>query len=115
MIHELPEDERRCPHDGKPMPFIRFETSKQLEYEPSKMKVIVHKRAVYACAHKHDQAKPVIAPKPPQPIDKKLSRPANMQITVRLRNKRQVRSSSHDLAQWLCARSDRITRLCYQP
>ncbi len=75
VVHELPEDERRCPHDGKPMPFIRFEISKQLEYEPSKMKVIVHKRAVYACAEKHDEAKPVIACKPLQPIEKGLAGP----------------------------------------
>jgi transposase len=75
VIHELPEDQRRCPHDGKPMAFIRFETSKQLEYEPSKMKVIVHKRAVYACADKHDEAKPAIAPKPPQPVEKGLAGP----------------------------------------
>lgn len=75
VTYELAEDERRCPHDGKPMSFIRFETSKQLEYEPSKMKVIVHKRAVYACADKHDDAKPAMAPKPPQPIEKGLAGP----------------------------------------
>ncbi|MEO1526318.1 MAG: IS66 family transposase [Planctomycetota bacterium] len=75
VLYELPEEERRCPHDGKPMRFIRFETSKQLEYVPAKMKVIVHKRAVYACADKHDDAKPLIAPKPPQPIEKGLAAP----------------------------------------
>ena len=57
------------------MPFIRFENSKQLEYEPSKMKVIVHNRAVYACSEKHDEAKPVTAPKPPQPVEKGLAGP----------------------------------------
>ena len=73
VVHELPEEQRLCPHDGKPMPFIRFEISKQLDYEPAKMKVIVHKRAVYACRDKHDDAKPITAPKPPQPIDKGLA------------------------------------------
>ncbi len=75
VIHELPEEERLCPHDGQPMQAIRYETSKQLEYEPSKLKVIVHKRAVYACPTKHDKAKLITAPKPPQPIDKGLPGP----------------------------------------
>jgi transposase len=75
VVHELPEEQRLCPHDGQPMRFIRFEVSKQLDYEPAKMKVIVHKRAVYACRDKHDEAKPLTAPKPPQPIDKGLAGP----------------------------------------
>jgi transposase len=33
VIYELPEDRRLCPNDGEPMPFIRYETSEQLEYE----------------------------------------------------------------------------------
>lgn len=73
IVYELPEEQRLCPHDGKPMPFIRFEISKQLDYEPAKMKVIIHKRAVYASRHKHGDAKPITAPKPPQPIDKGLA------------------------------------------
>ena len=75
VVHELAEEERRCPHDGKPMRFIRFEISKQLDYEPAKMKVIVHKRSVYACVDKHDDAKPVTAAKPRQPIEKGLAGP----------------------------------------
>jgi transposase len=74
-IYELPEEERLCPHDGQPMPRIRWEESKQLEYEPATLKVIVHKRAVYACPAKHDEAKLVTAPKPPQPIEKGLAGP----------------------------------------
>lgn len=74
-IYELPEEQRLCPHDGRPMPFIRWEESKQLEYEPAIIKVIVHKRAVYACPEKHDEAKLATAPKPPQPIEKGLAGP----------------------------------------
>ena len=70
VVHELPEDERRCPIDGDPMPLIRYETSEQLEYEPATLKVLVHKRAVYACPQKHDEAKLITTPKPPQPIEK---------------------------------------------
>ena len=78
-VYELPEEERLCPHDGQPMPLIRWEESKQLDYVPPQVKVIVHKRAVYACPAKHDgvteAAKLVTAPKPPQPIEKGLAGP----------------------------------------
>ena len=70
MIHELPEAARRCKVDGQVMPMIRYEVSKQLDYIPAKMQVIVHKRAVYACPEKHDEATLITAPKPPQPIEK---------------------------------------------
>lgn len=73
VIHELPEAQRLCPLDGRPMPVIRYETSEQLDFEPAKLKVIVHKRAVYACPEKHDEAKLITAPKPPQPIEKGLA------------------------------------------
>lgn len=75
VVHELPESERLCPHDGQPMPLIRYEESKQLEFVPARVKVLLHKRAVYACPAKHDEAKLVTAPKPPQPIDKGLAGP----------------------------------------
>ena len=75
VVHSLPEEERLCPHDGQPMPFIRYEISKQLDYIPAQFKVIVHKRAVYACPAKHDEATLAIAPKPPQPIEKGLAAP----------------------------------------
>ena len=71
--HTLPEDQRLCLIDGTPMQPIRFEESKQLDYVPAKMKVILHRRAVYACPEKHDEATLVTAPKPPQPIEKGLA------------------------------------------
>ena len=78
-VYELPEEERLCPHDGQVMPRIRWEESKQLEYVPAQIKVIVHKRAVYACPAKHDgvteAATLLTAPKPPQPIEKGLAGP----------------------------------------
>ena len=69
ILHELPEEQRLCPIDGKLMPVIRYETSKQLNYEPSKLNRIQHKRAVYACAEKHDEATLITAPKPAEAID----------------------------------------------
>ncbi len=71
--HTLPEAERLCPVDGRPMEPIRWEESKQLDYVPAQIKVIVHKRAVYACPTKHDEAKLITAPKPSQPIEKGLA------------------------------------------
>jgi transposase len=71
--YELPEGERRCPLDGQRMARIRWEESKQLDYVPAQMKVIVHRRAVYACSEKHDEATLFTASKPPQPIDKGLA------------------------------------------
>ncbi|MCA9049190.1 MAG: IS66 family transposase, partial [Planctomycetaceae bacterium] len=82
ILHELPEDQRQCPVDGKPMPFIRWETSEQLEYVPSQLKVLVHKRAVYACPDKHDEATLLTAPKPPQPIEKGLAGPGLLAAMV---------------------------------
>ena len=71
--HTLPEEERLCPIDGQPMPPIRWEESKQLDFVPAQIKVVIHKRAVYACPAKHDQATLITAPKPPQPIEKGLA------------------------------------------
>lgn len=70
--HTLPEDQRRCPIDGQVMPQIRWEESTQLDYIPAQIKKLIHRRAVYACPAKHDEAKLVTAPKPPQPIEKGL-------------------------------------------
>lgn len=75
ILHELPEEQRLCPIDGKPMPAIRYEISEQLDYEPSKLKRIQHKRAVYACAAKHDEATLITAPKPAEAIERCLAAP----------------------------------------
>ena len=82
IVYELPEEERRCPIDGEPMPLIRYESSEQIEYEPATLKVIVHKRAVYACPQKHDEAKLITTPKPPQPIEKGLAGPGLLAAMV---------------------------------
>lgn len=82
ILYELPESERLCPVDGEPMPRIRWEISEQLEYEPASLKVLVHKRAVYACPRKHDEATLATAPKPPQPIEKGLAGPGLLAAMV---------------------------------
>jgi len=75
ILHELPEEQRLCPIDGKPMPAIRYEISEQLDYEPAKLKRIQHKRAVYACPAKHDEATLLTAPKPAEAVEKCLAAP----------------------------------------
>jgi transposase len=70
--HTLDEQERLCPIDGQPMPLIRWEESTQLDYVPARIRKIVHRRGVYACPAKHDQARLITAPRPPQPIEKGL-------------------------------------------
>lgn len=60
--YTLPKEDRLCPIDGQPMPPIRWEESKQLDFVPAQVKVIIHKRAVYACPTKHDQATLITAP-----------------------------------------------------
>jgi transposase len=82
IVHELPEDQRLCPHDGRPMELIGYETSEQLEYVPARLKVLVHKRAKYACPTRHDEAQVLTAAKPPQPIDKGLPGPGLLAAMV---------------------------------
>lgn len=47
--HELPESERRCPHDGAALVEIGVETSEQLDIIPQQVRVIQHQRVKYAC------------------------------------------------------------------
>ena len=82
VLHELLEEQRLCPHDGQPMPVIRYEISKQLEFVPATVKVLVHKRAVYACPHKHDEATLFTAAKPAQAIEKGLAGPGLLAAMV---------------------------------
>jgi transposase len=47
--HELPEDQRLCPHDGAALREIGVETSEQLDIVPQQVRVIRHERVKYAC------------------------------------------------------------------
>jgi transposase len=47
--HELPENERMCPHDGAALTEIGVETSEQLDIVPQQVRVIRHERVKYAC------------------------------------------------------------------
>ena len=47
--HELPVDERVCPHDGATLVEIGAEISEQLDIVPQQVRVIQHQRVKYAC------------------------------------------------------------------
>jgi len=47
--HELPADERVCPHDGAALVEIGTEISEQLDIVPQQVRVIQHQRVKYAC------------------------------------------------------------------
>lgn len=49
IIHDLPEAEKICPHNGSPLKSIGSEDHEQLEIIPAKIKVVRHKRLKYAC------------------------------------------------------------------
>jgi transposase len=74
IVHEIPEAERLCPCCGAPKEVLREETSQQYDYQPASFFINEHVRLIYAC-QKGCQEAPVIAPKPPQPIDKGLPGP----------------------------------------
>jgi len=57
------------------MQLIRYETSRQLDYEPAKLTAMIQKQAIYACSAKHDDATLIKAPKPPEAVEKCLATP----------------------------------------
>jgi transposase len=71
--YELTTAERLCPECGQTRQEIGVETSRQYDYKPAEIFVIEHQRVKYAC--KCCQGEVVIAPKPPQPIDRGLPGP----------------------------------------
>ena len=68
--HELPENERVCPHDGTALVEIGVETSEQLDIIPQQVQAIRHERVKYACPCCDGTVR--LAPKPEQVIPKGL-------------------------------------------
>ena len=68
--HELPADERVCPHDGAALNEIGVEVSEQLDIVPQQVRVIRHERVKYACPCCDGGLR--LAAKPPQVIPKGL-------------------------------------------
>ena len=72
VIHELPESERHCDHDGLLLAEIDEVISEQLDIIPAKIQVIRHIRKKYACSCGQCIK---TAPLPAQPIPKSMASP----------------------------------------
>ncbi|MFQ5700116.1 MAG: IS66 family transposase [Myxococcota bacterium] len=73
ILHDLPEDEKVCAHDGTALERIDEEISEQLEFIPAQFRVLRHVRPQYACPTCRTGIQ--TAPVPPQPIPKSLASP----------------------------------------
>jgi len=72
VIHEIPEPERRCEHDGRLLREIDEVISEQLDIIPAKIRVLRHIRKKYAC----DCGQCIkTAALPAQPIPKSMASP----------------------------------------
>ena len=73
IIHDLPEDQKVCPHDGTRLKQIGFESHEQLDVIPAQIQVLHHKCLTYACPC--CQSHMTTAKKPVQPIPKSMASP----------------------------------------
>ncbi len=73
IVHDLPDSEKICPHDGTELKYIGDETSEQLDIEPAKIKALRHRRKKYACPCYEQHL--ITATKPAQPIEKSIASP----------------------------------------
>ena len=73
IIHDLPDDEKFCPHDGTALKQIGSETHDQLDIIPATIQVLHHIRFKYACPCCEQYL--ITAPKPAQPIEKSIASP----------------------------------------
>jgi transposase len=79
--YELTLLERLCPECGAARPEIGVEATCQLDYKPAEVFVVEHQRVKYAC--KGCAGHVVLAPKPPQPLERALPGPGLLaQIVV---------------------------------
>jgi len=80
VIHELPPDQRHCPHDGRVLAEINQVVSEQLDIVPAQIRVIRHIRKQYACTCGQCIRTAAL---PPQPIPKSNASPGLLaHITV---------------------------------
>ncbi|EAQ96475.1 Transposase [Congregibacter litoralis KT71] len=80
IVHELPEDQRHCPHDGQVLTEINQVISEQLDIVPAQIRVLRHIRKQYACSCGQCIR---MAPLPAQPIPKSMASPGLLaHITV---------------------------------
>ena len=89
VVHDLPDDQKKCPCCGEQRQLIGSEISEQLEFDPSSLKVLKHIRHKYACkpcgegCHECDCRSHIeIATKPAQPIEKGLPGPGLLAYVI---------------------------------
>ncbi len=81
VLHDLADEQKRCPHDGTPLERIGEETAEQLEFIPARLRVLRHVRPKYACPCCRQGVH--IAPAPPAIFPKSLATPSLLaQITT---------------------------------
>ncbi|MFW6346905.1 MAG: IS66 family transposase [Halomonas sp.] len=73
VLHDLPEAEKICPHDGTALERIGEEVSEQLDVVPARVRVLRHVRPKYGCPC--CRAGVATAPMPPQPLPKSIASP----------------------------------------
>ncbi len=73
IIHDLPDDQKICPHDGAALKRIGSETHVQLDIIPAKVQALNHIRYKYACPCCEKYL--LTATKPAQPIEKSVASP----------------------------------------
>lgn len=80
VVHDLPDAEKSCPHDGGTLHRIGEEVSEQLDIIPAKIQVIRHIRIKYGCSNCEQVVK--TTPLPPQPIPKSNASPGLLAYIV---------------------------------
>jgi transposase len=78
--HDLSSAEKACPGCGHERERIGCEESEQLEYEPAKLFVLLHRRWKYACRHCQEHV--ATAPPAERPIEKGLPGPGLLSAVV---------------------------------
>ncbi len=73
VLHDLPEADKRCPHDGTPLERMGEEVSEQLDVIPARVRVLRHVRPRYGCPCCREGV--TTAKMPPQPIPKSIASP----------------------------------------
>jgi len=73
IIHDLPDDQKICPHDGTALKRIGSEAHVQLDIIPAKVQALNHIRYKYVCPCCEQYL--ITATKPAQPIEKSIASP----------------------------------------
>lgn len=73
VLHDLPETEKVCPHDGTALERIGEEVAEQLDVIPAQVRVLRHVQPKYGCPCCRSGVK--TAKRPPQPIPGSIASP----------------------------------------